>query len=352
MTTAVLPSRFTHSPSEEVAMYPVKILLGARRTLFLHGCALVWLLATLGCSDGPVAISEAPPVKAVPGPAYSVLEQVQALGLESLPAPIPTYYSPGSRARAEQLQTSLRAADAFFQDRMRIAPQFSLAVLNEEHWAAISRGPYGVPFVTFEQPQVVVLPAVPERAVVTQIYSAARAGLPASAAADLERIGMSYDDAVSQAVDLIGLHEVGHVYIGALGYHKNNTARWFEELLATYAAYSYLDVAQPSSIVVWNALSEALLGFVQPVSRSLDDFNALYIQGLGPATYGWFQSHFNLRNDVIVRQRPRATWFRQLDAAGLDEDTRAMPTSELLRRLRGFMPSFTQWAESAGLEYR
>jgi hypothetical protein len=145
---------------------------------------------------------------------------------------------------------------------------------------------------------------------------------------------------------------VGHAYIAALGYHRNNTARWLEELLATYAAYSYLDLARPSAITVWDALSEALLGFVPPVSRSLDDFNALYIQGLGPATYGWFQSHFNLRSTELLQRRPRATWFAQLHGLGLDQDTRAVPTSELLQRLRGFNPSFTDWAEEAGLEYQ
>lgn len=327
-------------------------LLHPARGRVLRGCGLALLLSALaGCGDDPLTL-DGEPVLAVPGPSYGVLDVVQGLGLESLSGPIPTYFSPGSRERAEQLQAWLRAADEFFQHRLKIAPPFSLAVLNEEHWAQISPGPYGVPFVTFEEPKVVVLPAMAERSVVTQIYSAARVGLPAGAAADLERIGVSYDEAVGEIVDLIGFHEVGHVYIAALGYHKNNTARWLEELLATYAAYSYLDVAQPSSIVVWNALSEALLGFVQPVSRSLDDFNELYIQGLGPATYGWFQSHFNLRDDLIVRRRPRATWFHQLAGTGLDEDTRGIPTSELLRRLRGFEPSFTKWAENAGLEYR
>jgi hypothetical protein len=225
-----------------------------------------------------------------------------------------------------------------------------MAVLNEQDWAVISRGPYGVPFVTDEY-DLVVLPALPDRAVVTQVYSAAQASLPASAAADLAQLGITYDDAVLLVLDLIGFHEVGHVYNAALGYRNNNTARWLEELLATYTAYSYLDVAEPTSITVWNALSEAILAFVEPSSRSLEVFNMGGVRILGPDGYGWFQSHFNLRDDVVVRQRPRATWFHQLAGAGLDQDTRAVPTSELLHRLRGFMPSFTAWAESAGLEY-
>jgi hypothetical protein len=322
--------------------------LDSARARPIHRLALSALLGlAVGCSDDPVSVPGAAPLQPQ---ASTVLEILQGLGLESLAAPVPTYYSAGHRERAESLQTWLRGADAFFQRRLRIAPPWQLAVLSPEDWAAITPGPYGVPFVT-DAYRLVVLPAVPELAVVTQVYSASEGALPPDAAADLAALGVSYADAVRQVTDLIGFHEVGHVYIAELGYHKDNTARWFEELLATYAAYSYLDVAHPASITIWNALSEALLGFVQPSSRSLDDFNTLYIQGLGPVTYGWFQSHFNLRDDDVVRQRPRATWFAQLAAHGLDQDTRAIPTSELLNRLRGFMPGFRQWADAVGLEY-
>jgi hypothetical protein len=309
-----------------------------------------------GCTESAVTVTGSEPVGP---PAMAILDDLQAAGLERLPGPIPTYYSPGYRERAETLQAWLRDADAFFRNRLHVAPEISLAVLSPEHWTLVSMGPYGVPFVpplTQEDlrhaPRLVVMPAVPEQAVVTQIYSASQPGLPPHAAAELAALGISYEEAVLQVLDLIGFHEVGHAYIAALGYHKDNTARWLEELLATYAAYSYLGVAQPSAITVWDALSEALLHFVPPVSRSLDDFNALYIQGLGPATYGWFQSHFNLRSTHVLKHRPRATWFNQLAGLGLDGDTRDLPTSELLRRLRGFNPSFTEWADAAGLEYQ
>jgi hypothetical protein len=314
------------------------------------------LLALAGCTENSVTVTAPEPI---PPPAMAILDDLQAAGLETLPGPIPTYYSPGYRERAEMLQAWVRDADAFFRNRLRVAPEVSLAVLTPEHWTLVSMGPYGVPFVPpltpgdlSSVPRLVVMPAVPEQAVVTQIYFASEAGLPPLAAAELAALGISYQDAVLQVLDLIGFHEVGHAYIAALGYHRNNTARWLEELLATYAAYSYLDIARPSAITVWDAVSEALLHSVPPVSRSLDDFNVLYIQGLGPATYGWFQSHFNLRSTDVLKHRPRATWFNQLAGLGLDGDTRNMPTSELLHRLRGFNPSFTAWADAAGLEYQ
>lgn len=316
------------------------------RSLRYCGVAAVLVLLS-GCSDDPVAVARLAPMEFEASQAHHNLE---AMALESLPGPIPTYYSPGYRERAEMLQAWLRSADAFFQGRLKIAPEFELAVLAPEHWAVLTPGPYGVPFYT-QAPHVVVMPAIPEQAVVTQIYSASRVALPPDAAVDLEAVGVSYDDAVLQVLDFIGFHEVGHVYITALGYHPGNSPRWLSEMLATYAAYSYLAVERPSAITVWDALSEALLGFVEPTSRSLEDFNAQGARGLGPATYGWFQSHFNLRDTQVVHQRPLATWFKQLAGTGLDEDTRDVPTSELLRRLHGFNPSFIEWAEAAGLEY-
>jgi hypothetical protein len=337
-------------------MHAAHVSPGRSRTRHVGRLSLAALIGlAAGCSENPVTVEPLAPVQAV---ASAMPDVLAPLGLETLPGPIPTYYSPGYGERAEALQAWLRDADAFFRDRLRVTPEIHLAVLSPEHWPAVSMGPYGVPFVPplspgdlSQVPRMVVMPAVPEQAVVTQIYTAAQEALPPHAAAELEALGISYEEAVLQLLDLIGFHEVGHAYIAALGYHRDNTARWLEELLATYAAYSYLDLVQPSAITVWDALSEALLGFVPPVSRSLDDFNALYIQGLGPATYGWFQSHFNLRATVVLKHRPRATWFGQLAGLGLDADTRAVPTSELLRRLRGFNPGFTAWADAAGLEY-
>lgn len=309
---------------------------------------LLWLAA--GCSDQAASVTEAGPL---PPPAFAIGDVLEQLGLEMLPGPVPTYFSPGARERAEDLQARLRPAVEFWDDRMNLELPITLAVLNPEHWAVILPTPYGIPGNN-EPEHLVIVPSEPDKAVVTQLYTAAGAALPADAAAELARLGITYEDAVLLGLDLIGLfHETGHVYNAALGYRRGQTRHWFREFLATYTAYTYLDVARPSDIVVWNALSEAVIAFVgePPVSRNLE-FLPFSPLGLTPAGYGWFQSHFNLRADVVVRQRPRATWFEQLAEEGLDHGTLAIPTSELLRRLRGFNPSFTEWADGAGMEYQ
>lgn len=308
---------------------------------------ILWMAA--GCSDQAAPVTEpAPP----PQPAFAIVDVLEQLGLEMLPAPVPTWFSPGAGERAEELQAQLRPAVAFWNDRLQLDLPITLAVLNPEHWAAISPAPYGIPFSN-EPEFLAVVPSEPDQAVVTQLYFAAQGALPADAAADLEQLGIAYDDAVLLGLDLIGLfHETGHLYNAALGYRRGETRQWFREFLATYTAYTWLAVERPSDIVVWNALSAAVIAFIgePPISRSLD-FLPFSPQGLTPAGYGWFQSHFNLRADLVVRVRPRATWFEQLADAGLDHGTLAIPTSELLERLRGFQPSFTAWADGAGMEY-
>jgi hypothetical protein len=65
---------------------------------------------------------------------------------------------------------------------------------------------------------------------------------------------------------------------------------------------------------------------------------------LGPETYGWFQSHFNLGVTAVLEQKQDADWFRELRAAGLAKDP-SLTTSELLDRLDRITPRLKQWAE-------
>ena len=262
------------------------------------------------------------------------------LALDTLAGPMETYFSPGARARAEGLQARLRSADAFFTSRLKVGPSFHLAILTEADWAAVSPMPYGFSFVS-DTPHVVVLPAAPERAIVAEIYRAARPGLPSEAAQTLARLGISYDEAVAQVSDFIAFHELGHVYVEEVGFR--DAARWLEEILATYVAYSFLQAREPDAIATWNALSAAIVGHIQPASRSLDDFNRLYT-ALGPETYGWFQSHFNLRVAAVVEQRREASWLAELQTAGFLRNTRSVPTSQLLTRLDRLVPVFSVWA--------
>jgi hypothetical protein len=272
------------------------------------------------------------------------LEQVRSLGLESLPGPVPTYYSPGARARAEALQRQVREAVSFFEGRYKLPQSFSLAVLNEPHWAALRPGPYGGTFAS-PAPHVVGAPAFPDRGVMAKFFRAVHTAAPSPEVGQAwARLGVSHEAAVDRVMDAWVFHEVGHLYVNsALGFR--DVARWFNEFMATYMAYTFLQSREPATISMWNAVALDIVHGFKPSSLSLDDFNRLGLLKGGPETYGWFQSHFNLGVTALIEQKKDADWFGELRAAGLDKDSRSLTTSELLARLDRITPGIKQWAE-------
>ena len=272
------------------------------------------------------------------------LERVRSLGLETLPGPVPTYYSPGARARAEALQRQVRGAISFFERRYKLPQPISLAVLNESHWTAIRPGPYGGTFAS-PVPHVVGAPAFPDSGVMARFF---RAVHNASSAPEVgqawARLGVSHEVAVDRVMDAWIFHEVGHLYVNsALGFR--DVARWFNEFMATYMAYTFLQSREPATISMWNAVALDIVHGFKPASPSLDEFNRMGLLKGGAETYGWFQSHFNLGVTLVLEQKKDADWFGELRAAGLDKDSRSLTTSELLDRLDRITPGLKQWAE-------
>ena len=152
------------------------------------------------------------------------LERVQTLDVESLPGPVPTYYSPGARPRAEALQRRVRDAVSFFESRYGVPAPLSLAVLNESHWAALSKGPYGGMSAS-AAPPVVLLPAFPDRGVMAQFFRATHA---AASSPEVRQawasLAVSHEMAIPQVIDAMVFHEVGHVFVkGRSAFRGRNT---------------------------------------------------------------------------------------------------------------------------------
>ena len=100
-------------------------------------------------------------------------------------------------------------------------------------------------------------------------------------------------------VEFVMLHEFGHLaskqYLHPEGPEPYSSVRWFEELLASYFAYAYVQASDPdwarASREEWRAVAA---GYSPPV-LSLDWG---FIRGLAPAerarTYAWYQVMLNL----------------------------------------------------------
>lgn len=289
-----------------------------------------------------VALCLAPAL--LPAQQDSTLARVRSQSVDSLPGPIPTYFSPGYRVRAESLQALLRRMSDHLSPRLGKPPAVWLAVLDETHWKGLRRrGPYGSPFSS-PPPRVIGLPAVPESSLVTKVFRSLHAAAPPDGLDTLRRIRRSYDESALAAVDWFGLHELGHALADQWG--ADGEARWLHEFLATYLAYSYLADNDRNVMAAWNVLSRSFIKGITPAYRTLDDFNRpdRPLAAAAPESYGWFQSQFTILATDILRQRGGTDLFNRMRAAGLDVGSANLPTPELLARLDQIIPGFRRWA--------
>lgn len=281
----------------------------------------------------------------VASPATAVTQQAdyrgraQQLGLESLPGRVPSYYSSGARERAAALQKMLREAVAFFEARIGVAPDLALAVLNESDWARLRPLPYGIPWVS-SAPYVAVLPADLERSVIVRGFSNVREKASAGTLRAMEDAGLPVAQAPYRLNDLIGYHEVGHVVIDAYG--LSQTQRWFNEMLATFAAYAFMRERHPEVARGWDALMRFNVEAYPPEFRSLDVFEKRY-DDMPQETYAWFQGMFHTRLAEVYEKRG-LEFLKDLRAAGVVAGAKYDTASELIARLEKVVPGFKRWA--------
>ena len=267
------------------------------------------------------------------------LDRVQQLGLESLSGRVPTYYSAGARERAVALQKMVDEALIYFSDRIRIAPDLALAVLNEVDWAQVRPIPYGVPWVSYA-PYVAVLPADLEHSVIVRGFSNTRDRASTATRRALEDVGVSFEQVPYRLNDLIGYHEVGHVVIEARGLTQSQ--RWFNEMLATFAAYAFMRERHPEVARSWDALMRFNVETSRPEFRSLDEFERRY-DGMPQETYGWFQGMFHARLAELYEERG-LEFLNDLRAAGLITGVKYEMATELISQLEEVVPGFQRWA--------
>jgi hypothetical protein len=276
-------------------------------------------------------------------PPPSLLDAVRKAAPQRLDGPIPAHFSPGAEQRARDLQKVLGDASGFYRKRLGVAPTFTLALLDATAWTSVTGDniPYGLPFVIGDPP-VMTLPFRQEGAVVTG-YMANASRLPADVARLVETSRRPFAAHVADMVDLVGYHELGHLYIGEWGINPHT--RWFGELLATYFGYAFMAEQLPDLARTWEIVSRSDGGNT-PQHRSLADFERLY-SGVGADNYIWYQGRFSERVFAIF-PIDGLDFLRKVKDAFPRDSNEKLASDALLERLENIRPGFKAWA--AGLE--
>jgi hypothetical protein len=259
------------------------------------------------------------------------------LGVETVPGDVPTYHSPGFAHRAATLQRMVEEGRRFFADSLGLLADVNLAVLSEEDWARITPIPYTIPFFS-PGAALIVLPATTAGPIVDD-YLDSQHRLPAARLQQIRDAGFSFEEGAHTMVDLIGYHELGHLYTRAYGIQP--PGHWVSEFLATYFAYAFLRRAQPHLAELWDGIVQPAPD-TRPAHTSLTDFDRLYF-GVGPDNYFWYQGTFAARVSEVFAERGLGFLGAVRDAfpAGT---TDPLAGDQALARLEAIQPGFLAWA--------
>ena len=216
-------------------------------------------------------------------------EKIKKLGLPSLSGEVMVYYSQGYAKRAAYLQDLLVGASRFFKrpEILGVKLDLNLAVLSAEDWAKLTKLPYGVSHILRDSPTA-ILPAKKKNVMSNGILKN-KNRIPVKIHKRLEKLEISFEDAAPTLVDLIGFHEIGHIY--AREYGTWPSTMWLNEFIATYLAYAYLKKSRPKLAKVWETMTDALVESSGHAYTTLADFERLYIR-VGNENYGWYQGKF------------------------------------------------------------
>lgn len=272
------------------------------------------------------------------------LERIQALKTPRLAGIVPTYYTPGYKQHARDLQRFVSGEMGFAQRRLGVQLLLSLAVLDKAQWSVAERQlPYPMPSVDGEPP-VALMPADWSAA---EDFFENESDIASNTRDELAAHHLTWREASHRSGDLIGGHELGHAVVEAYGIQAGT--RWLNEMLASYVLYAYLQSERQDLLWLVDIVQEGNRLKLPQRHVSLDDFESQYMDILAKdgENYGWYQGQFLEQVKRIYAQHGLEFLKRAREAfpAG-SSPNHQLGNRETLRRLEQFSPGFSAWAAS------
>jgi hypothetical protein len=271
------------------------------------------------------------------------LQAVQELGVPNFTGKVTVYYSTGYEARARELSGLIEDALRFYEDKLKTKTEFCIAVLTKSDWERVEKGtPFGLPSVS-AAPHVMLLPATHDGVVVKDVMALRGKASPATFR-KIEQSGFTFEQGAEKFLDLISLHELGHILTLAYGIHP--PSRWSNEFLATYFAFTYLRHAHPQLATLFVAMTHDLQcrDGDKPRHTALEDFDRLY-SGVGSANYGWYQSAFVGQVEQVYDVK-KLSFLEDVRTAYPADTKEGQPPRAVLERLEKICPGFVAWGEA------
>jgi hypothetical protein len=235
---------------------------------------LCYLFLLCGCSDKPL------------------VDKVKLLNIPSIKKTnLTIYHSSNCEIKAQKTQQEWLKCLAYFKTKLNLdIGEVNLALLDETDFKKLSSlpYPYGFPFVR-GNPPVAFLPAASQGIVAIETRKVLQL-LDTASVNQMTLQGFDQNTAVDKSVDLIGFHELGHLFSEKMNIQTKLTddeLLWLKEWVATYFAYCYLYENDLQAAKLWVLTSKSV---VQSWTPETVELKMMYKFRKDAKVYGWYQS--------------------------------------------------------------
>ncbi|MEW6153888.1 MAG: hypothetical protein AB1673_07855 [Actinomycetota bacterium] len=220
------------------------------------------------------------------------LDETLHRGLEPFGSTLPAHVSAGLHEGVAATIQRVEHAHRFFIDQLGVEPRIAVLVLGPDDWARRSNHPlYGMP--NFRDGNLVL--AGEPNPFWTGLVGLAASEVPGGGEL-LQRSypgpGSSVD--LSPFFDLLGVHELAHIFIAADG--RVPSRLWVLELACNVLLHAYVALEEPEHLPTLETFPSVFAAIVANrfTHRTLDDFDRSYAHGMDGANYGWFQAKLHV----------------------------------------------------------
>jgi hypothetical protein len=271
----------------------------------------------------------------------TTLQKVQSMKLPVADGKLKVYYAAGYENRISETRPLVEEAMDFYQKKLNVKEEFSIAILTREQWTKHLEGmPYGLPFV---DERIAFFPATND-GVITAGAIAMKPNVSGMTLNKIKRCGFDFESGAMKFTDLIALHELGHVYVTAYGLKA--PTKWLNEFLAQYFTHAFLKETHPKLADLFDAMATDVYieGLKNPQHTSLEDFERLY-SGVGADNYAWYQGKF-LQEAVQIYAANKLKFFADIKNAFPLDEAGEIPPQVALKRLEKVNRDLARWGNS------
>lgn len=269
-----------------------------------------------------------------------MINQIRSLELDSLKRGIWVHFEEGKIERAKRLGRLVSGALSFFEDSLGIDRNIRVALLDSVSWTKVRSSPYGIPGVRGKNPPVAIMPA-DAKGRAYRMYKSMNKNLSNELRQRAWATGYSWEKIAQTKVELIVLHELGHLYHNAYGI--GSPCRWFTEFAAGYFAFLYMHYKRPKLAEIWDIIARSVLDSYKPEYRTLEELERLGgARKLGGANYAWYQAAFEAKANDLVKQNGFSL-LRSIKEVFPKNNEKISP-KEVVAKMETEYPGFQEWA--------